>query len=446
MRRKRKKQKRQRKAKKDEDIPTEVLSQDEIDQLLTAINAGDTDPEDFRPARDSRKIKIYDFKRPDKFSKEQIRIMSIIHETFAHHATLALTNQFKIPCHVHAASIDQLTYEEFVESVSTPTTLAVINLNYPMRKQAIIEIDPTVSFAVIDKAFGGNQESIKQEHELTRLDWLVMNDVINILLESMENGWAKIVDLRPEVIHTHTNPQFLNIFSLTEMTVLITLKAKIGDVEGMINIDYPYSCLEKILDKLSTAFFCGTNDMLFKSYKLISRESIPVELVAEIFRRKYSIRNISKWKEEELLLPLRPRMPDTCYLRIGNRRVWYCEILEDKNWFPKKIKLIKLAEFSAESEGRMEIMNEANPVVSEALADAGITISVELGRASRSIRDILSLGEGSIVELDKLAGEPVDIKANGVLIAKGEAVVIDENFGVRVTEIVKPVNRVDDSK
>ncbi len=75
--------------------------------------------------------------------------------------------------------------------------------------------------------------------------------------------------------------------------------------------------------------------------------------------------------------------------------------------------------------------------MAEALAEAGITISVELGRTSKPIKDILSLGEGTIVELDKLAGEPVDIKANGVLIAKGEVVVIDENFGVRVTEIVK---------
>jgi flagellar motor switch protein FliN/FliY len=71
------------------------------------------------------------------------------------------------------------------------------------------------------------------------------------------------------------------------------------------------------------------------------------------------------------------------------------------------------------------------------LSEAGITISVELGRTSKSVKSILSLGEGSIVELDKLAGEPVDIKANGVLIAKGEVVVIDENFGVRVIEIVK---------
>jgi flagellar motor switch protein FliM len=446
MRRKRKNQKRQRKAKKAEDIPTEILSYEEIDQLLTAINAGDTEPEDFRPVRDSRRIKIYDFKRPDKFPKEQIRTMSILHETFARHATFILTNQFKIPCHVHVAYVDQLTYEEFIRSIPTPTTLAVIKLNSPMQKQAVIEIDPAVSFAFIDRAFGGNQEYIKQQHELTRLEWLVMNDVIDQLLESMKIGWEKIAELLPEVNHTDTNPQFLNIAPPTEMSVLITLEAKIGDIEGMINIAYPYFCLEGVMDKLSAAFWWGSNNTLQKNCELTFREDVPVELIAEVLSRDYSIGDILKWKNEELLLPLRPRVPDTCYLKIGNRRVWYCGILEDKNWFPKKIRLIKLAESSAGSEGRMEIMNGGSPAVSEALADAGITISVELGRTSKPIREILSLGEGSIVELDKLAGEPVDIKANGVLIAKGEVVVIDENFGVRVTEIAKSVNQADDSK
>jgi flagellar motor switch protein FliM len=128
MRRKRKNRKRQCKTKKDEDIPTEVFSQEEIDQLLTAINAGDTEPEDFGPVYQRRKIKIYDFKRPDKFSKEQIRTMCILHENFTRQATFVLTNRFKMPCHVHVASVDQLTYEEFIRSIPTPTTLAVIDL------------------------------------------------------------------------------------------------------------------------------------------------------------------------------------------------------------------------------------------------------------------------------------------------------------------------------
>jgi flagellar motor switch protein FliM len=238
----------------------------------------------------------------------------MLHETFARHATFILTSQFKIPCHVHVASVDQLTYEEFIRSIPTPATLAVINLNPPMQKQAVIEIDPAVSFAFIDKSFGGNKGYIKQQHELTRLEWLVMVDVINQLLESMKEGWAGIVDLTPKIGHKDTNPQFLNIVPPTKMTILVTLEAKIGDVEGMININYPHLCVEGIMDKLSEAFWWRSTDVPPKNYKLTFREDIPVELVGEVFRRDYSIGDILKWKKEEILLPLQPRVPNTCYL------------------------------------------------------------------------------------------------------------------------------------
>ena len=87
----------------------EVLSQDEIDQLLQAISSGDTETDDFKPVNDTRKIKIYDFKRPDKFSKEQIRTVSIMHETFARLTTTSLSAQLRTMVHVHVDSVDQLT-------------------------------------------------------------------------------------------------------------------------------------------------------------------------------------------------------------------------------------------------------------------------------------------------------------------------------------------------
>ena len=91
-------------------------------------------------------------------------------------------------------------------------------------------------------------------------------------------------------------------------------------------------------------------------------------------------------------------------------------------------------------------MDKVNPLVREALSSAMMKITVELGATSKTVKQVFSMGEGSIVELDKLAGEPLDVIANGVLIAKGEAVVIDENFGVRITEIICPPDASDQSK
>src|SRR5215469_8209462 len=163
---------------------TEVLSQDEIDQLLHAISSGDTEPDDFRPAADSRKIKIYDFKRPDKFSKEQIRTVSIMHETFARLTTTSLSAQLRSLVQVHVASVDQLTYEEFIRSIPNPTTLAVINMD-PLKGSSVLEIDPAITFSIIDRLFGGKGESIKVSRDLTDIESSVMEGIVVRILGNM---------------------------------------------------------------------------------------------------------------------------------------------------------------------------------------------------------------------------------------------------------------------
>jgi len=414
---------------------TEVLTQFEIDELLTAINAGCSDAEDdFCPARDARKIKIYDFKRPDKYSKEQIRTISIMHETFARLTTTSLSALLSSLVHVHVASVDQLSYEEFIRSIPTPTCLGIINLD-PLKGNAIIEIDPAITFATIDLLFGGNGDGTKSQHELTDIEKSVMEGVIVRLLGNLREAWSNIVDLRPRLGQIDTNPQFAQIVHPTEMVVLVTMETKIGDVEGMINICYPYPSTAEVMDKLSAAYWYGSKDIVTKNYTLVNRDEIPVELTAEILRREFSIKEVTEWKKKTVIRSLRPINQDCCYLRLGDRRVWLCKILKDSDCF-KQIKIIGMAGIPFGTEGyKMGTIN-VNPVVADALSMAGITISVELGTTSLPVKEILGLGEGSIVELDRIAGEPVDIKANNVLIAKGEVVVVDENFGVRITEIV----------
>jgi flagellar motor switch protein FliM len=452
MRQKRKNHKRRHKAKKDEDVPTEVLSQEEIEKILNAINVIDAvdsagaNSKSLNPAFHSRKIRIYDFKRPDRFSKKQIRAICVLHETFARQAAFALTDRFKMPCHIYVASVDQLTYEEYTRSIPTPTALAAVSVEKPLSRQAAIEIDPAITFALVNRAFGGDGGGAKPPaRELTRIEWVVMKDVMERLVDCMERAWETVIpNFKADIHRLDAAPQFINVARPSDMTVLVTCEARIGDVEGMINIDYPYDCLSGVLEKLSAQFWYGGNKALprNKKYKLADRMDVPVEIIAEVFRRDYPLKKILAWKEEELLLPLAPRASDTCFLRFGDQRVFECSTAKDDKWFPKKALVKNIAENPYKTEGKMKT-SEVNPLVAEALSEAGVTISVELGRAVKTIKEILKMDEGTVVELDSLAGEPVDIKANGVLIAKGEVVVIDENFGVRVIEIVKAKGSLD---
>ena len=307
---------------------TEVLSQDEIDQLLTAISAGDTDTEDFRPVNDTRKIKIYDFKRPDKFSKEQIRTVSIMHETFARLTTTALSAQLRSMAHVHVASVDQLTYEEFIRSIPTPTTLAVINMD-PLKGNAILEIDPSVTFSIIDRLFGGTGQGTKVQRDLTDIEQSVMEGIIVRILANMREAWTQVIDLRPRLCQIETNPQFAQIVPPSEMVVLVTLETKVGEEEGMMNFCIPYITIEPIISKLSSQFwFSSVRRSSTTQYMGVLKEklsTVDMDVVAEIGSINLPVRDVLNLRVGDVVRLSNVRVGDPFTLSVGNKKKFLCQ-------------------------------------------------------------------------------------------------------------------------
>ena len=307
---------------------TEVLSQDEIDQLLTAISAGDTDAEDFRPVNDTRKIKIYDFKRPDKFSKEQIRTVSIMHETFARLTTTALSAQLRSMAHVHVASVDQLTYEEFIRSIPTPTTLAVINMD-PLKGNAILEIDPSVTFSIIDRLFGGTGQGTKVQRDLTDIEQSVMEGIIVRILANMREAWTQVIDLRPRLGQIETNPQFAQIVPPSEMVVLVTLETKVGEEEGMMNFCIPYITIEPIISKLSSQFwFSSVRRSSTTQYMGVLKEklsTVDMDVVAEIGSINLPVRDVLNLRVGDVVRLSNVRVGDPVTLSVGNKKKFLCQ-------------------------------------------------------------------------------------------------------------------------
>jgi len=409
----------------------DVLTENEINQLLTAINASAAEPEKAVPA--SRKIKIYDFKRQEKFSKEQIRAISIIHETFSHLTTDSLSSQLRSAARIHVASVDELTYEEFIRALPTPTTLSVMDME-PLKGGAVMEIDPAITFAIIDRICGGNGGASSFNHELTDIETCVIEDVIIKMLENLNEAWKTVFDLRSVLKKIDSNPQFVQVVSPTEMVVLVTLEANIGDAAGMINICIPYTTIEPVIEKLP---------LCWQFYETFQKDTIspylddvPVRMTAEVLSRDFYIKEILKWDNGTIILPLSPVMAGYCYLRLGDMRVWKCQILPDCKQYAKRIAIVNYVEKPFGTEGIYMEMEKVNPIVADALSNAVMKITVELGATHKTVKEVYAIGEDSVIELDKLAGEPLDVKANGVIIAKGEVVIIDENFGVRITEII----------
>ncbi len=306
---------------------TEILSQDEIDALLTAISAGEVDTTDYSAAKEQRKVKIYDFRRPDKFSKDQIRTLQMMHETFARLTTTALSAQLRALVSVHVASVDQLTYEEFVRSIPNPTTLAVINMD-PLKGSAVLEIDPSITFTIIDKLFGGSGDSARITRELTDIELSVMEGIIVRILGNLREAWSNVIDLRPRLGNIETNPQFAQIVPPNDMVVLITLETKVGDVEGMTNLCIPYITIEPIISKLSAQYWYssirkGVTDENLATIQA-RLETVELMIVAEIGEVEISVNEILDLTVGDVI-----KLPDTKFdsdmvLKLGGRRKYKC--------------------------------------------------------------------------------------------------------------------------
>ena len=307
----------------------EVLSQDEIDQLLTAISSGDCDTDDFKPVSDTRKIKIYDFKRPDKFSKEQLRTVSNMHETFARLTTTSLSAQLRSLVHVHVASVDQLTYEEFIRSIPTPTTLAVVNMD-PLKGNAVLEIDPTITFCMIDRLFGGRGTTTgNKNRDLTDIEQSVMEGIIVRILANMREAWTQVIDLRPRLGQIETNPQFAQIVPPSEMVVLVTLEMKVGEEEGMMNFCIPYLTIEPIISKLSSQFwFSSVRRSSTTQYLGTLKEklsSVEMDVVAEVGSIDLPIREVLSLRVGDVVRLSNIRVGDPLTLSVGSKKKFYCQ-------------------------------------------------------------------------------------------------------------------------
>jgi flagellar motor switch protein FliM len=306
---------------------TEILSQDEIDALLTAISTGEVDTTEYSATQEQRKVKIYDFRRPDKFSKDQIRTLQMMHETFARLTTTALSAQLRALVSVHVASVDQLTYEEFVRSIPNPTTLAVINMD-PLKGSGVLEIDPSITFTIIDKLFGGIGESSRITRELTDIELSVMEGIIVRILGNLREAWSNVIDLRPRLGNIETNPQFAQIVPPNDMVVLITLETKVGEVEGMTNLCIPYITIEPIISKLSAQYWYssirkGTTD---ENLAIIQGrlENVELLVVAEIGEVSITMAEVLDLKVGDVV-----KLPDTkvnsdMVLRVGGRKKYKC--------------------------------------------------------------------------------------------------------------------------
>jgi flagellar motor switch protein FliM len=198
----------------------------------------------------------------------------------------------------------------------------------PLKGNAMLEIDPAITFSIIDRLFGGTGDGAKSQHELTDIEQSVMEGIIVRILGNMREAWTQVIDLRPRLGQIDTNPQFAQIVPPTDMVVLVTLETKVGEIEGMINFCIPYITIEPIIGKLSTQFWFSTAHRTATSENLNvlkdKLETVEIDAVAEIGKINLPVREVLSLRTGDVVRLYNTRVGDPYSLNIGNKPKFLC--------------------------------------------------------------------------------------------------------------------------
>lgn len=255
---------------------SDILSQSEIDQLLSSLTAGlDNKPEigqveqqqdkynlpsaafleEMELDEDKRGYKLYNFRRPDKFSKDHLRALQDIHREFSRQLGLILTTYLRMHFDIDVVSVDQLTYDEFSRSMPTPVTIGVVDLS-PLPGEILMGMSHEITSSIVDRMLGGTGISEVKPRELTDIEEALAKRVLEKITRTLEETWRSVFPVEGKIIGIDNNYSLIQIASPGEIVALVTLEIQIsGKYSGLFSLCFPYPVLEGVLGQLSAQHF-----------------------------------------------------------------------------------------------------------------------------------------------------------------------------------------------
>jgi len=239
----------------------EILSQEEIDALLSALEQGQLPIEE--TGKSQKEVKVYDFRRPDKLSKDQLRTIQMIFENFARSAVTGLSGYLRTAIEINLISVDQVTYQEYIRSLSEPTFMVIEDVGESA--SVILEMNLAMVFIIIDKLLGGPGKPIATLRGLTTLEEKLMIRIIDIINASLSDAWGPVTGWQFKAVRFEYSPSFVQLVPPSDITAVTTMEIKMQDTTGIMTVALPYVVLEPHVQKLSA-------QMWFTSIRKVKRD------------------------------------------------------------------------------------------------------------------------------------------------------------------------------
>lgn len=236
----------------------DILSQDEVDALLSAVSSGEIpEAQNAQENQRHKQVSVYDFKRPEMISKDQMRTLQMVHENFARYLSNLLSAFLRTVVEINLIAVDQLTYGEFIMSLPNPTNMTLMSME-PLEGRGIFEINPVLVFAIVDRMMGGTGLAPGEVRLFTDIEQRVIGTVVEKALQGLSEAWEHVAEINFQSVDREMNPQFCQILAAGETVAAMTLEVKVGDdTSGICSICIPYISLEPLIDNLSAQHLVG---------------------------------------------------------------------------------------------------------------------------------------------------------------------------------------------
>jgi flagellar motor switch protein FliM len=275
-------------------------------------------------AHKERKIKHYDFKRPDRFNKDQLRMIEMMHETFARHFGAAVSNHIRTIAEVKTTSVRQATYGEYITNLENPTAITVFSME-PLKGNCILELNPSIMFTLIDRILGGPGKAMAKQRELTDIEQVIVGKIAVKALDNLHDAWARVIAVKAEIKAKETNPQFVQLVAPNEMVLLIEFDITIKEQKGEMSLCFPYLTLEPVISKLSSRNWFATglrhNDPTTRDHLKESLNQTAVPLIVKIGSSELTARELLKLKVGDVVT-LNTGVNDDMEVFVENRKMF----------------------------------------------------------------------------------------------------------------------------
>jgi flagellar motor switch protein FliM len=273
-----------------------ILSQTEVDALVQSLveQEEETVEAEARPdSSKSRSIKVYDFRSPDKFAREQVRTLYMLHDDFARMASLSLSGHMRAPIAVKVLTVEQSNYEEFLNGVTEPTIMCIFAMP-PLRGKCLLEFDLGIGMRIIDRVFGGVGAPPVELRALTEIEQTTIEVLLNGFMNDLARAWKGTVELDPYVEIVASNTFHAQFLSSKEVTASIIFQVCLGEHEAPMRLCVPYYCLEPVLPMLSAKHWLnrGSREDAAEKVPEALAKQIPVKVQAELGAARLTLKEL----------------------------------------------------------------------------------------------------------------------------------------------------------